>query len=149
MCRVGVAACCLTFSQPLAWRLYPLSQNTGISKSLILFWKLIFPYGSSSSVFYVAVTKKLMLLDSKKRQEPCLDRLELNEGCKEQPPCIFVARQTSPSPRLALMDVLGSACKQMVAALVMGSFETVFARACVCLCVCWCREVKLFSLTFE
>lgn len=64
-----------------------------------------------------------------------LDRVELNEGCEEQLLRIFAARQTFPSPALALMDVPGSVRKQMVAALVMGALET--------------REVKLFSLTFE
>lgn len=58
-----------------------------------------------------------MLLDCKKKTRT-LERVERNEGCEEQRPRIWT------SPSLALMDVPGSACKQMVAALVTGSLET-------------------------
>lgn len=49
----------------VAWRLYPRRQNIGSSNILIPFWKLIFPYGSCSCVFYVAMTRRLMLLELK------------------------------------------------------------------------------------
>lgn len=68
---------------PVAWGLYPLSLNIGSSNILIPSWKLIFPlYASCSSVFYVAVTKTIMLLESELRQKHHLDQISLMRAGK-------------------------------------------------------------------
>lgn len=120
----------------VARRLYSLSQNIGSSNILIPFLKTDFLlYCSCSSVFYAAVTGRIMLLGSKWRQEHCLDQIASDEGCKEPANVSLCARQISPSPFLALMDVHCSALKTDGRGIRTGSSET--------------GEVKLLSLTFQ
>lgn len=80
----------------VAWRIYPLNQNTGISDSFILFWKLISPPGSCSSVFLCDRDQEINVIRLQEKTRTA-GGVELNEGCGEQLPRIFAAQQTSPA----------------------------------------------------